>query len=130
MTPLSILHLLCRLLLAFSFLVFALDGLAISFLSRQQGTGGIHQVEWAAVIVGSSLLMYAFIWLLFGLRTRVVTALGLALFAGQYAWFQSLGLQTGFGLGHLILSGVLALPLLFFGGGRFAIYRRGWQLPV
>ena len=130
MTPLNVSHLACRMLLAFSFLVFALDGISLSDQARQHGTAGLHDIEWFAVITLSGLLMFVFIWLLFGLRTRVVSALGIVLFAGQFFWFRSLGLHTSYGVGHLAVSGILSLPLLFLGGGPFAIYRRGWQLPV
>jgi len=130
MTVLNVLHLLCRLLLALSFLVFALDGILISSLARQHGTGGLHEVEWAAVFVLSALLLFIVTWLLFGLRSRVVATIGLAIFAGQLFWFHSLGLDTSYGIAHLALSAVLALPLIVLGGGRFAIYRRGWQVPI
>ncbi|MGI3184904.1 hypothetical protein [Nioella aestuarii] len=130
MTILTLSHLLCRLLLAFSILVFALDGISVAALAQQQGTGGLHPIEWAAVFCLSGLLLFIFIWLLFGLQTRVMASLGLILFAGQLLWFERLGLQTQYGSAHLAITILLAFPLLILGGGRFAIYRRGWRLPV
>ena len=116
--------------MALSFLVFAIDGLRVSAFASQQGIAGLHQIEWTGVIVLSALLMFIAIWLIFGLRSRVVATMGLVIFAGQLAWFHTLGLHSGYCSWHLIISAALALPLWILGGGPFAISRRGWQVPV
>lgn len=130
MTFLTLSHLFCRLLLALSFLVFALEGLSITAVASHHGTGGLHQIEWAGAIVVSGMLMFASTWLLFGLRSRVVAVFGLMLYSGQFLWFRAIGLDPSYGLTQLAFSAVLALPLLFLGGGPFAIYRRGWSLSA
>lgn len=130
MTLLNVAHLLCRLCLALSLLTFAIDGMAISAPALRSGTRGLHQIEWMAVITLSALLMVIAVWLIFGLRSRVVALLGLVIFAGQLFWFNALDLQTTYGVWHLVLSIGLAGPLLVLGGGYFAIYKRGWKVPV
>lgn len=130
MTFLNVMHLLCRLLLALSFLVFAIDGLTIASVARHHGLSGFYQGEWIEVTILSALMMSISIWLVIGLRSRMVALLGLVIFAGLHLWFSALGLQTTYGVWHLAISSALAAPLLVLGGGRFAIYRRGWQVPV
>ncbi|WP_071675136.1 hypothetical protein [Nioella nitratireducens] len=117
---------LCRLLLALSFLVFSLDCLGLINGYRSIGIRGLHDVEWMGVTVLCALIQFAAVWLMFGLRSRVVALLGLVLMIGLLLWFEALGVQTSYGSLQVVASAVLALPLFFLGGGRFALYRRGW----
>ncbi len=117
---------LCRLLLSLSFMVFGLDGLRLATGFRSIGTRGLHDVEWTGVVVLCALILFSAVWLLFGLRSRVVALIGLVMMVGLTLWFDTVGIQTTYGGLHIAASVVLALPLFFLGGGRFALYRRGW----
>lgn len=75
----------------------------------------------------NGLLLMVAIWLLLGIRTRVVAALGCVLLA-------AVTMTGGFILGSeqvgpilLIVAISLSIPLLVFGGGRWALYSGGWR---
>jgi len=127
MTILSAAQLFCRFLLSLVFLLLALDGLWISNWSRAHGIHGMHNVEWAAVTLLCSIILFAAVWLLFGVRTRVVALLGTLLSAGLVYWFAGFGIGSRFQLYLLLAACIATLPLLALGGGRFALYRRGWS---
>ncbi len=75
----------------------------------------------------SSLLAIVCVWLAFGVRTRVMALLGLALYLGLALLVPGLQALNPVRLMELTFVVLLALPLIAFGGGRFCVYRGGWQ---
>ena len=130
MSTLSVLQLFCRLLLSLSILVFALEGLSLIHWAHDVANYPVMQTEVWAVTLLCALLLLSALWLMVGLFSRLVASVALTLMLGQYLWFQSAGLSLSFGIIHLLVSLGLALPVLAMGGGRFALYRRGWQITV
>ncbi|WP_435259072.1 hypothetical protein ACSBLW_04685 [Thioclava sp. FR2] len=93
------------------------------------GSGGIG--ESTSPIVLHALMAVAAIWLIFGVRTRVVALFGLSCYATLF-WLET---QNGFStrlefLVPLQIVALLALPLILFGGGHFSLYRAGWRNPL
>ncbi|SLN39446.1 hypothetical protein ROJ8625_01848 [Roseivivax jejudonensis] len=79
----------------------------------------------AALLAG--LMSVVAIWLAFGVRTRVVALLGLALYTGHLValpGFTTVGTDE---IVQLAVVAALALPLIVFGGGRYSMVRAGWH---
>jgi hypothetical protein len=74
----------------------------------------------------SGLLCTAAIWLLFGVRSRVMAAMGCIGFMAI-----SLGSELVVGMPfapvEVLFAFMLSIPIIAGGGGKFALYRRGWR---
>lgn len=74
----------------------------------------------------SGLLCTAAIWLLFGVRSRVMAAMGCVGFMAI-----SLGSDLVVGMPfapvEVLCAFLLSVPIIAGGGGKFALYRRGWR---
>ncbi|APZ54303.1 hypothetical protein [Salipiger abyssi] len=79
----------------------------------------------AAVIC--ALLFTVSIWLLFGVRTRVVALMGLALYLGLEIVHPGLSSADSQVLLSSAIVVLLGLPLIIFGGGKFSVVRAGWR---
>lgn len=123
----QILHLLCRMLTAFLLTTASIEALAVIDLHWTVGTRGIHGVEWSAIIVLCALILSTAVWLLVGIRSRVVAMLGVALLCGLTLWFDAMEIQTVYGAWLAVAATATAVPLVLRGGGQFALYRRGWK---
>ena len=126
---LELLHLGDRFLLAGIFGAFAFRGLNIvGSPATASGLGGPLAVvdSDAASLALRALLAMIAIWLAFGIRTRVVALLGATLFLSAH--FFTLGFDMGSDRA-LVLSiiAAMAAPLVLLGGGRFAMFSKGWR---
>lgn len=98
-----------------------------------RAAGRAHPVaELAAVDAGLKLSACALLatiglWLLFGIRTRVVASLGAALAAGLALALPEATVAGADPLRGVLAALVLACPLVVFGGGRWSAYRKGWR---
>jgi uncharacterized membrane protein YphA (DoxX/SURF4 family) len=86
------------------------------------------QALLAGLLAG--LLLLTALWLAFGLRTRVVALVGVALFAGKAILVPGLENVSNAAIGNMLLVCLLAAPLLLSGGGRFSLLRGGWQVQL
>jgi len=125
---LDVLHLADRVALSAIFAGFAVRGLSLlgqpAFANG--GLGNPSLVESDAMSLALRVLLAVIaIWLFFGVRTRVVALIGTTLFLAAHILPLGGGIEPGLalGLGCVI---ALTLPLLAFGGGRFALLSRGW----
>ncbi|CUH77667.1 hypothetical protein [Tropicibacter naphthalenivorans] len=84
-------------------------------------------LEALSVLILRAMLWITAIWLLFGLRTRVVAALGLALFYGFAILVPGVHMFSAQTAHSLFVVTVIALPLLLRGGGRYSLLQRGWS---
>ncbi|SIN91167.1 hypothetical protein [Vannielia litorea] len=120
----------CAFRLAFAYILAnqALSTLVVPSLAAEASTGVSAfraPVETFQFIAVNALLIVIAIWVAFGIRTRLVTAIGLVIYAGYT--ISSGGLEAdNLGIGIFVAFG-LALPLLAAGGGAFALYRKGWS---
>lgn len=73
------------------------------------------------------LLTTVSVWLVFGVRTRVVALLGLALFIGLEVVHPGLNATSPDALMNSAYVALLGLPLVLFGGGRFSMIQAGWR---
>jgi len=80
----------------------------------------IHEIFYALLIVIG-------IWLLFGIRSRVVALAGVLLYSGFTIISHHHGLGLGSRFADLAVVGFLALPLITSGGGFACLYRAGWK---
>lgn len=78
-------------------------------------------------LAACALLATVGLWLLFGIRTRVVASLGAALAVALAVAVPEAMLVGTDPLRGALAAMVLALPLVVFGGGRFSSYRGGWR---
>lgn len=122
------LHLACRLLVGLLFLTQALYGMQL----YKNGHFDVHAVGSLSVstLALLMLLVVTSIWLFFGIFTRVMAVFGALLSA---ALVSLSGLQLYGVIGLSVLGPVLVMllaPLVVFGGGRFAMHRGGWCLPL
>ncbi|MCR8547087.1 hypothetical protein M4578_04560 [Salipiger sp. P9] len=74
-----------------------------------------------------TLLATVSIWLLFGVRTRIVALMGLALYIGLEVVNPGLNQASTDTLLNSAFVVLLALPLVIFGGGKFSMLRAGWR---
>ncbi len=90
------------------------------------GVLGAYPWRSTAHMIADSLLIVIGIWLAFGIRSRVVAALGVLLFIMPYLLESHLVVlprETA----TMIAAILLAIPVLLCGGGRHALLRRGWR---
>ncbi|MCC6306824.1 MAG: hypothetical protein IT545_16760 [Rhodobacteraceae bacterium] len=88
---------------------------------------GLTAVDAGLALAASALLATVGLWLLFGIRTRVVAGLG-AVLAGGLALAAPEILHAGIApLRGALAALVLALPLVVFGGGRWSSHNLGWR---
>lgn len=110
--------------------VFGAQGLSqVSVLVAQAGThlDPFIGMSFGLLVVLNAVLGTVAIWLVFGVRTRVVTLIGLTLYlAAMYIHIRS-SLVVEVALAEVLVVMALALPLILRGGGRFALYRAGWK---
>lgn len=78
----------------------------------------------------ASMMLVVSVWLAFGVRTRVMACLALGLFAGMALLMPGLERLSIQSLSSVGLFTVLALPLIFGGGGRYSLLRGGWRVPL
>ena len=120
----------CIFRLAFAFLLAnqSLSALIVPMIAAEASTGATGYqtpIDFTQFVAIHALPIVIAIWIAFGVRTRLVTALGLALYTGYTLATHSP--ETGaIGLGLFIAFG-LALPLIAAGGGSYSIYRKGWS---
>lgn len=107
--------------------MLALDGLWVNNWARERGLHGLHVLEWGTVTVLCALIFFSALWLLFGVRSRIMAMFGTAQAAGLVFWFHGLGLTTDFQVMLFLAAFLAAAPLMWLGGGHFSIYRRGWR---
>lgn len=117
--------LLSRVLLAAVFAAHAILGVDRVAEANLTGLGLLRDNELLSLALRALLATIA-IWLLFGIRTRVVALLGAVLF------FSAQLLTQGFhpsadARSVLIIVAIISLPLILRGGGRFAMLSRGWR---
>ena len=121
----------CTFRLAFAFLLAnqALSTLVVPALSAEASTGGesAYQapLEFAQFVAINALLFVISIWVAFGIRTRLVAAIGLVMYMGYTLAHGSMEADN-LGIGIFVAFG-LALPLIVAGGGAFSMYRKGWS---
>lgn len=120
----------CAFRLSFAFLLAnqALSTLVVPTFAAQASSwqmGFRAPVETAQFIAVNALLIVIAIWVAFGIRTRLVTSIGLVIYAGYT--LTSGGYEAdNLGIGVLVAFG-LALPLIVAGGGAYSMYRKGWS---
>lgn len=120
----------CALRLSFAFLLAnqALSTLVVPSIAAEASTGTNAfraPIETAQFIAMNALLVVVAIWVAFGIRTRLVTAIGLTLYTGYT--LANGGIEAdNLGIGIFVAVG-LALPLLVAGGGAYSMYRKGWS---
>jgi uncharacterized membrane protein YphA (DoxX/SURF4 family) len=78
-------------------------------------------------IVLHGLLLTISIWLVFGVRTRVVALLGAMLYLAYALYSKSVALVPDDVSVQVLLVAILAAPLVAFGGGQYSLYKKGWQ---
>ncbi|MFZ5961764.1 hypothetical protein ACOXXX_02335 [Thalassococcus sp. BH17M4-6] len=100
----------------------ALVGIFVS--SVLSTIAGDHIIGAAALC---SLLTVVSLWLAFGVRTRVMALLGIALYIGLDGLVPGFENLSTYALIELVVAVSLALPLIAYGGGRYCTYRGGWQ---
>lgn len=117
MAPSPFFLLLCRLAVA------ALTA-ALALLGAAQAIAG--QGPMPALLVMPALLATAAVWLLFGIRTRVVVLVAVGLGLG-YAFLANPAQEAARGpqVMAILLFG-LAVPLVLHGGGSLCMLRKGW----
>ncbi|MGB8622286.1 MAG: hypothetical protein WCD16_05660 [Paracoccaceae bacterium] len=87
----------------------------------------VDELPYATIALNALLLIIS-IWLLFGIRTRVVAVLGVALFTTLVLTGRSNVLLDLDGKIVVVAIFSLALPLVAFGGGRWRLYPKdGWH---
>lgn len=74
----------------------------------------------------ASLLAVAAIWLLAGIRSRVIALLAAITLAAVDPAL-ALAAHPEMPDGVVLAALALALPVIFGGGGKWALYRRGWR---
>ncbi|MGR3570767.1 hypothetical protein [Brevirhabdus sp.] len=118
----------CRFFLAAIFAMQAIDGLLLpSMTATAHGRiGFLPHVPHFAQSALFGLLLTISIWLLFGVRSRVVALLGIVLSIGYATQISDASAHFDILFAELGLIAALGLPLIAFGGGRWAIYQRGW----
>jgi uncharacterized membrane protein YphA (DoxX/SURF4 family) len=75
--------------------------------------------------VGSLFFLIA-IWLTFGIRTRVMAALGAALVLAFHFAVAHEPLRLDQTALLTLFTVIMAMPLIVWGGGRFSLWRGGW----
>ncbi|GGL65540.1 hypothetical protein GCM10011392_20300 [Wenxinia marina] len=85
---------------------------------------GSRSLQGPAEIAIGAMLAVAGIWLLFGVRTRVMAVIATVLISGHAVL---VGAATPVPDAMPLLAAVLSLPLALFGGGPFALYSKGWR---
>lgn len=99
-----------------------------SFIANASPTAldAAHIPTFASLALNGLMLVIS-IWLFFGVRTRVVALLGASLYVG-FALYQTSAevVPTDVSVPVLLVA-ILAAPLIAFGGGDFAMYKKGWQ---
>ncbi|MCO6382039.1 MAG: hypothetical protein JXQ91_03330 [Vannielia sp.] len=120
----------CTFRLAFAFLLAnqALSTLVVPSIAAEASTGTTQfraPIETAQFIAVNALLIVIAIWVAFGIRTRLVSAIGLTLYTG-YTLASGSYEADNLGIGIFVALG-LALPLIVAGGGAYAMYRKGWS---
>ncbi|SEL58843.1 hypothetical protein SAMN05444413_11183 [Roseivivax marinus] len=126
MSPLSVLLVVSRLLLATALFYAVTETLSSTSLFDPGYTlTGPRLTLGAAALSG--LMTVVAIWLVFGIRTRVVATLGTALYVGHITMLPGFGAVDATILAELALVGAIALPSILFGGGRFSMVRAGWS---
>lgn len=85
-----------------------------------------RQVELSTAMI-CALLAAISIWLVFGVRTRVVALLGLALYVGLEVVRPGLHAASYETIMNSTFVVLLGLPLVLFGGGKFSMIRAGWR---
>lgn len=75
-----------------------------------------------------ALLVLISVWLILGIRTRMMATFGLVLLAAYtFASSSPLSLRGPEAL-SLVLLAATAIPLMLYGGGRIALRNGGWSL--
>ena len=101
---------------------------SISTASASEGL--IDTVGSSSPTLLLAILAMTAIWIVFGVRTRIVSLLALVCYA---AVIRIESLNSFSTVADLLVPfqivALLALPLILFGGGRFSIYRAGWRNP-
>ncbi|QDC09577.1 hypothetical protein FHY55_10125 [Oceanicola sp. D3] len=120
----------CAFRLAFAFLLAnqSLSTLVVPSLAAEASTGTSEfraPIETAQFIAVNALLIVIAIWVAFGIRTRLVAAIGLTIYTG-YTLSNGGFEADNLGIGIFVAFG-LALPLIVAGGGAYALYRKGWS---
>lgn len=117
-----------RLALAATFAIQAATVLIVpSFTAEAASIFSSINTANIADVLSNALLLIVSIWLFFGVRTRVVALLGGALFVALLMTERLAIVETDAGRVLTVAVLSLALPLVVFGGGRFAVYARGWR---
>ncbi|MBS8227408.1 hypothetical protein [Vannielia litorea] len=120
----------CVFRLAFAFLLAnqSLSTLVVPSIAAEASTGTSEfraPIETAQFIAVNALLIVIAIWIAFGIRTRLVAAIGLTIYTGYT--LASGGFEAdNLGIGVIVAFG-LALPLIVAGGGAYSMYRKGWS---
>lgn len=83
----------------------------------------------SAVVLGA-LMVVAAIWLLCGVRTRIVTLLAVALYTGYALMLPPAEAGRPGTIAGLAIVAALALPLVAVGGARIGRSRSGWPDQV
>ena len=124
--PLSALQCAIRLILSAALGAAILERL---FELRDLGTGWYIAQRHVASVEAAYLALLAIVavWLVLGVRTRVVALLGLVLFAGARIVLPGISELNEAALVQVGLFACACVPLLRFGGGRFAMIRGGWR---
>lgn len=119
-------QLVLRLVLGIALVVEAIHQSTIFVIRADSGM--MPAMPGIAFAVLHALMLVAAIWVLFGIRTRIVALIGLACL---YADSLIIPLVPGFPERKVLFAVAIlaAVPLIFFGGGRFSLYRAGWRNP-
>ncbi|MCL4189271.1 MAG: hypothetical protein KJZ85_16850 [Rhodobacteraceae bacterium] len=120
-----------RTLLGALLLVVALGNtlvpLGLRAVGRTIPVGELTAIDASLKLAACALLATVGLWLLFGIRTRVVASLGAALAVGLAVAAPESMLAGADPLRGALGALVLASPLVVFGGGRWSAYRKGWR---
>ncbi|MDQ1848241.1 hypothetical protein Q9299_08065 [Gemmobacter fulvus] len=110
--------------------VFGAQGLSqVSILVAQAGTplDPFIGISGSLLVALNAVLVTIAIWLVFGVRTRVVTLIGLTLYLAAMFLHLRASLVAEVAMAEVLAVVLMALPLILLGGGRFALYRAGWK---
>lgn len=96
--------------------------------------GVVHHTDFGpfhALIIWplAALLLFLGTWLLIGLCSRIVAAWSAIAMIGLGAACMTQAPMHADCHGVTLVAVMLAVPVLWFGGGHFAVVRRGWSVP-
>ncbi|MGR3367218.1 MAG: hypothetical protein ACU0CC_04505 [Sagittula sp.] len=99
--------------------------------SQSHGVLSLNDTHTAlAGTIMSGLLWVISVWLMFGVRTRIVAALGLTIYGAMALLLPGLDRLTAHSLLSVAIVAGLTLPVILAGGGHYSLVRGGWRVAL